>query len=284
MGVRVFWALTATLALLAFAACGNDSDDKQELTAVAEPAATPIPEPPAALTEIPPDAATGSTADAMALGPECLPDGAVTDPAVIIACSKAATLLQERFSFSGAFSFFGAIPIEGAQGGEGDTELSGVVVLPDRISLDITLRPDGQEINTSVILIGDDYYARLPDTDLWIKGSPDGEGSLGQVEMLSQLFLAQDIPTALQEVITLDDGRKAYMLFSKGMENADGVMTGDVTRVVTVDDFLTHEVRVAAQGLDGQTRDVVTVTFADYGASPDIEAPAGAMEIPAGAG
>ena len=282
MRLGFFLALAAMLGLLAFTACGGDSDDVQELTAVAEPAATPVPEPPAVPTEIP-VAATGSTADVMALGPECLPDGAVTDPAVIIACSRAATLLQERFSFSGAFSFFGAIPIEGAQGGEGDTELSGVVVLPDRISLDITLRPDGQEINTAVILIGDDYYARFPDTDLWIKGAPDGEASLGQVEMLSQLFLAQEVPTALQEVVTLDDGRKAYVLFSVGVAE-DETLSGDVTRIVTVDDFLTQEVRVAAPGLDGQTRDVVTVTFTDYGEAPDVEAPAGAIEIPAGAG
>ena len=106
--------------------------------------------------------------------------------------------------------------------------------------------------------------------------------------MAGMLYLPQDIPTSLEEVIELDDGGKAYVLVS---EQADfggeaamlGLSDGGLTRVVGADDFLTKEVRVAIEGPDGQSRDLFSIRYHGFGDELSIEPPESFVELPPGA-
>ena len=53
-----------------------------------------------------------------------------------------------------------------------------------------------------------------------------------------------------------------------------------VTRAVGVADFLTREVRVAAEGLDGETRDFITINYHGYNEGAEIEPHADYLPLP----
>ena len=53
-----------------------------------------------------------------------------------------------------------------------------------------------------------------------------------------------------------------------------------VTTVVGVADFLTREVRVAVGGLDGESRDFITISYHGYNEAAEIEPPADYLPLP----
>ena len=290
MSKRILLAFVIVLTLAAFVACGGDEEtiaqpDAAEVTAPAvEPAAA------VAMTTEPDmsDSTDVVMAGGMALADDCVAGGGLTEADAIIACNLQAMQRFTSFSFDGEFDLFAAFPIEGAPAMAPAVQLSGAVVLPDKSSFTLRLGPEGEAVETTGILIGGDFYGQDPETQQWYKGVPGDEQSLSPLQMAGMLYLPQDIPTSLEEVIELDDGGKAYVLVSEQADSGGeaamlGLSDGGLTRVVGADDFLTKEVRVAIEGPDGQSRDLFSIRYHGFGDELSIEPPESFVELPPGA-
>ena len=291
MSKRILLAFVIVLTLAAFVACGGDEEtiaqpDAVEVTAPAvEPAAAD------AMTTEPDmsDSTDAVMAGGMALADDCVAGGGLTDADAIIACNLEAMQRYTSYSFEGEFDLFAAFPIEGAPAMAPLMQLSGAVVQPDKTSFTLKLGPEGETVETKGILIGGDFYGQDPESQLWFKGTPpEGGQSLAPLQLAGMMYLPQDIPTSLEEVIDLDDGGKGYVLVSEqaglGGEAAMlGLSDGGLTRVVGADDFLTREIRVAIEGPDGQSRDLFTIRYHGFGDELSIEAPESFVDLPPGA-
>ena len=291
MSKRILLAFVIVLTLAAFVACGGDEEtiaqpDAAEVTAPAvEPAAAD------AMTTEPDmsDSTDAVMAGGMALADDCVAGGGLTDADAIIACNLEAMQRYTSYSFEGEFDLFAAFPIEGAPAMAPLMQLSGAVVQPDKTSFTLKLGPEGETVETKGILIGGDFYGQDPESQQWFKGTPpEGDQSLAPLQLTGMLYLPQDIPTSLEEVIDLDDGGKGYVLVSEqaglGGEAAMlGLSDGGLTRVVGADDFLTREIRVALEGPDGQSRDLFTIRYHGFGDELSIEAPESFVDLPPGA-
>ena len=292
MSKRILLAFVIVLTLAAFVACGGDEETvEQPVVAMTELA--PAVEPTGA------DAMTTETdmssspdvvmAGDMALADDCVAGGGLTDADAIIACNLQAMQRFTSFSFDGEFDLFAAFPIEGAPAMAPLMQLSGMVVQPDRTSFTLKLGPEGETVETKGILIGGDFYGQDPESQLWFKGTPpEGDQSLAPLQLAGMMYLPQDIPTSLEEVIELDDGGKAYLLVSEQADSGSeaamlGLSDGGLTRVVGADDFLTREIRVAVEGPDGQSRDLFSIRYHGFGDELSIEPPESFVELPPGA-
>ncbi len=282
MSRRVFLTIVVGLALaaFAFAACGSEDEGQvTEPVPVIEPTRAPEP---AAVSEPEPTVVMSGGLD---LSAECLGGGALTDVNAVISCNRQAMDGFTSFSFDGSFDLMAAFPVPGAPPGGASIKLNGGMVKPDKTSFTLTLGPEGQTIETSGILIGDDFYTQDPASRLWFKAVSQDEQSLAPLQLVSMLFLPQDVPTTLDGVIDLDDGGKAYVLLSDQADLGEeaamfGLDESGITRLVGVDDFLTKEVRVTIRGTDGETRDLFSVRYHGFGEDLSIEAPESFVELP----
>ena len=291
MSKRILLAFVIVLTLAAFVACGGDEETVEQ--PVAAEVKAPAVEPAAAdaMTTEPDmsDSTDAVMAGGMALADDCVAGGGLTDADAIIACNLQAMERHTSYSFEGEFDLFAAFPIEGAPAMAPLMQLSGAVVQPGRTSFTLKLGPEGETVETKGILIGGDFYGQDPESQQWFKGTPpEGDQSLAPLQLAGMLYLPQDIPTSLEEVIDLDDGGKGYVLVSEqaglGGEAAMlGLSDGGLTRVVGADDFLTREIRVAIEGPDGQSRDLFTIRYHGFGDELSIEAPESFVDLPPGA-
>ena len=259
------------LAFAAFAACGDDSDTTAQPSVVTEPAPAVEPAPSTASS----DTAVTSTDPTTSIDPgvtvsggitladDCTAGGTLDDAATVIACNTQAMQQYESFSFELTFNLLAVFPMEGAPegAGEGLMRLSGGVLLPDKLQYTVSLGPAGQTIDINGVTIGADTYFQDPESMQWLKGTPPDDALLSVTPMVGLLYLANDAPTTLGEMVTLEDGTKVYVLVTEppaeqsgGMGGMDLLSAGNLTRVVGADDFLTREVRVSAVGLGGRGR------------------------------
>ena len=105
------------------------------------------------------------------------------------------------------------------------------------------------------------------------------------VQMVGMMYLPNESGATLKETIELNDGTKAYLLDSipGGLQSGlggFGFPGGNITRVVGADDFLTKEVRVGIEGLDGEMSDIVTIRYFNFHEPIAIEPPDEFVEIP----
>ena len=291
---RGIWlVLAVALTLVALVACGDDdSDAAEQPTAAAEtaPAAAPTmaPEPTAAPTATPEPSAPAR------LAAECLPGGALEDAATISSCAEQALQQVMGFSFEGEFNllavFAGFVP-EGEAlpaGPEGLIRLSGAIVRPDRLKVEISFGPEGEAIQVAAVVIGEDTYFRDPGTNFWFKGTPPDSDFLSTVQMVGMLQLPRDSGGTLEESVELDDGTTGYVLSydqsgqQGGMEGM-GLPGGNLVLVVGADDFLTREVRVTLEDAGGDAPDIITISYHGYDTPAEIEPPAQYLPLPEGA-
>ena len=279
--ILLILAVALALAAFAFAACGDEADEVEPTAP--EPATEPAPATdPAPVVDAMTDA---SMAGGMTLSAECTAGGTLEQAEVVLACNREAMEAYESFSFDGEFDLFAAFPIEGAAAAAPAMRINGVIALPDRTSFSLTLGPEGQTIETSGIIIGEDFFTQDPATKLWFKGAPQDDQTLAPLQQVGLLYLPQDVPTTLEEVIELDDGSKAYVLVSEGEDLGEdaamlGLSTGGLTRIVGADDFQTKEVRVAIEGPDGESRDLFVIRYHGFGEELSVKAPDNFVELP----
>ena len=211
-----------------------------------------------------------------------MPGGMLDDAATVSSCSTQAMQLVESFSFDGEFNLLALFPVEGASAEEGSIRLSGVFILPDRLRFKVSLGPDGEMIEMNGVIIGDDAYIQDPESDQWFKGTPPEDDFLAVVQIVGLLHLPNDANAALNESIDLDDGTKGYVLVSDqaGQGSGMGGLGGNLTRIVDINDFLTRQIRVAAEGLDDETRDIITISYHGYNEAFEIEPPADYVTLP----
>ena len=296
-----FLVIAIALACAVLAACGDDSPATQRpavtepvatvipistATAVPTPAPTPTPTvtptpPPTATAPATPTPETGAPAGLLA---DCLPGGALDDAATVASCNAQAMQQIEGFSFEGDFDLLALFPVEGAGTGESFIRLSGSTIPPDRLRFKISLGPEGEMIDVNGVVIGDDTYVKDVESDVWFKGTPPETDFLTVVQVVGFLHLPNDANAALEESIDLGDGSSGYVLVSDqtGVEGGMGGpgTGGSLTRIVGVNDFLTREVRVAAEGLDGETRDIITINYVGYNEPIEIEPPTQWFNLP----
>ncbi len=295
--------IAIVLASAAFVACGDDSVTTEQPPKVTEPAPTAVPTytPTVTSAQAPtatptPTPAPAPTATAQAddtskmqgeadLPSDCVPGGMIDDAATVSSCNAQALQQIESFSFDGKFNLLALFPMEGAGTGEGSIRISGAIVLPDMLRFKISFDPDGEMIEMSGVIIGDDTYIQDPESDQWYKGSPPDSDFLAVVQIVGLLHLPNDANPALNESIDLDDGTKGYVLFSDQSGQGSGMgglgfPGGNLARVVGVNDFLTREIRVAVESLDDETRDIITISYHGYNETLEVEPPADYVNIP----
>ena len=234
--LRVLFAIAALLALAALAACANESDENQEPAAVTEPA--PATTDSGASTDTSADSMTDMDSDSMAkavegLAADCLSGGGLTDAATVVSCNAEAMLAAGGFSFDGSVNLLAVFPFPvdppadaqaGMQGLESLVGFSGDIDAGQESSrFTVSIGPEGEKIETSTLLIGNQVYFQDPGTKLWFKGAPPEDELFSIVHMVGMLSSAQDIPTELTETVDLDDGAKGYVLVSEptGPEGMD---------------------------------------------------------------
>ena len=280
------------LASAALVACGN-GDEPTATPTVASVVATATPTPTATPTATPTPTSTPMPTPTATAAPEvegdtdplmaCLPGGMLDDAATVSSCNAQAMLQVQSFSFDGEINLLAIFGVEGT--GEGLIRVSGTIVLPDRFSFTVSLNDEGQMVEMSGLVIGQDGYFQDPESNLWFKGTPPDAEFLGLVQQVGLLHLPTDIGATLTESIDLDDGTRGYVLLSEqtgqetGMEEL-GFPGGTLIRVVGADDFLTREVRVTVVGFDEEMRDIITIRYLGYNETHEIEPPAEYMEVP----
>ena len=256
-----------------------------------DPAAPETPEPPRPATAVPPpDPAPSSSADVEStvespLSPDCPPDGTLTDAGAVASCSVLAMQQVASFSFSGEIDLLAFFAGEAAVAADASMRLSGTVVQPDRLRFTVALGPDEERIAIHGVTVGNDTYVQDPESGQWFKGTPPDSDVLAALQVVGLLLVPNDPGASLRGPVDLDDGSRAYVLVSDepGQESGTELPLGSggrVTRTVGVSDFLTTGVRVAAQGLDGETRDFLTISYQGYDETFAIEPPAEYLPLP----
>ena len=292
-----FLAMVIVLAFAAFAACGDDPVTTEQPSAVTKPAPTvePAPSTASSATAVTsPDPTTSvdpgvTVSSGITLADGCTAGGTLGDATTVIACNTQAMQQYESFSFDATFNLLAVFSVEGAPegAGEGLIRLSGGVLPPDKLQYTVSLGPAGQTIDTNGVTIGADTYFQDPTSMQWAKGAPPDDALLSVMQMVGLLYLPDDVPTTLGETVTLDDETKGYVLVTEppaeqsgGMDGMDLLSAGNLTRVVSADDFLTREVRISVVGLGGEAGDVVTIRYHGFGEPLSIEPPENYVELP----
>ena len=284
MRERILLVLAVALALaaLAFVACGDEGEEVEP----AQPAVESTPTMDMAATGDGMDPASDVVvAGGMTLAAECVAGGNLPTAEAVISCNREAMEAFVSFTFDAEFDLFAAFPIEGAAGAVPAMRLHGIFVRPDRTSFLLTLGPEGEAIETSGIIIGEDFFTQDPATKLWFKGVMQDEQSLAPLQQVGILYMPQNVPTLLKGVVELDDGTKAYVLVSEGDDLGEdaamlGLSAGNLTRIVGVDDFQTKEVRATIEGPDGELRNLFVIRYHGFGKDLSVEPPDNFVELP----
>ena len=218
---------------------------------------------------------------------ECAPGGMLDDVATVSACNTQAMQQVKSLSFEGEFNLLAIFPVEGtgAPPGQGVMRLSGAAVLPEeKFRFKVSMSPEGQEIEINGIIVAGDTYMQDLESKLWVKGgAPDD--SLQIIQLVGLIHQPGDVEGTLKESVDLADGTKGYVI-AYGPMNPEGGMEGfefpgsTLVKVVGADDFLTREVRVGVEGLDGETRDIITISYRGYNEPYEIEPPAEYITLP----
>ena len=191
------------------------------------------------------------------------------------------------FSFEGVINLLALFPLGEAEGdiSEAAMQLSGAMVLPDRISYRIDIGPEEEIASITGVQIGMDVYVQDPDSGLWFKGAPADSDSLGALQLVGMFMTPIDPGISLDGIANLDDGTSVYRLVSSqpalGSEALFFSGTGTSMMVlVGTADFLTRQVRISAQTADGEARDFIAISYHGYNEASEIEAPASFLELP----
>ena len=243
--------------------------------------AAPTEAPIAVPTEAPVSGGSGE------LPAECAPGGMIDDVAVVSTCNTQAMQQVKSLSFEGEFNLMAVFPVEGAGAppGQGVMRLSGAAVLPEeKFRFSISMSPEGREIEINGVIVGGDAYMQDPESKLWVKGgTPDD--SLQVIQMVGLIHQPGDVEGTLKESVDLADGTKGYviayspMILETGMEGF-GFPGSALSKVVGADDFSTKEVRVGIEGPDGETRDIITISYSGYNEPYEIVPPAEYITLP----
>ncbi len=289
----VYLAAAIFLATVFLAACGGDpqatsTPEPPPPTSTAQPTATPTAVP----TSVPtPNPAASISPDAEvsgqgALSVECPLDGTLDSAVAISSCSALAVQQVNSFSFNAEIDLLALFPVEETGGDQGSIQLSGSMVQPDRLRFQINLGTGAEMTEINGVIVGNDTYVQDPESHLWFKGAPPDDDFLASIQMVGMLMLPTDPAISLNGTIDLDDGSIAYLIVSdqpaqQGSGAGFPLGSGStVTRVVGVADFLIREVRVAAEGLDGEARDFITISYHGYNETAEIEPPADYLPLP----
>ena len=266
-----------------------------EPTVMPEPTATPIPTPEPTVaptaTALPTPTPTAVPEPASAVGgdmnlsDDCLPGGVVDNAATILLCGRQAIQQVESFAFEGEIDLLALFPVDEGGPGEGAMRLSGAIVAPDKLRFKVSMEVDGEKIEITALMVGQDAYVQDPESGEWFEGVPQDADFLGSIQMVGMFQIPNDPNAELKETVELEDGTKGYSIVSDQTAPGGGITSlglpgGILTWIVGVDDFLTREVKVSIEGLGDEPLDFVSINYSGYNEEFEIEPPAEYTALP----
>ncbi len=218
---------------------------------------------------------------------ECVPGGMLDNVTTVSTCNTQAMQQVKSLSFEGEFNLMAVFPVEGAGAPpeQGVMRLSGAAVFPEeKFRFSISMSPEGREIEMNGVIVGEDAYMQDPESKLWVKGgTPDD--SLQVTQLVGLIHQPGDVEGTLKESVDLADGTKGYviaygpMILETGMEGF-GFPGSALVKVVGADDFSTKEVKVGIEDPDGETRNIITMSYQGYNEPYEIGPPAEYITLP----
>ena len=216
---------------------------------------------------------------------ECLNDGSLTDPELIIACSEEAMrdvqsiVVKIRVDLGAMFMVVGA-PDSAEPPPVMEMEIARV--LPDDIS-GVLKNPDGQEIR--VIMTGGDGYVNDPKSGDWVK-LDEIPAEISEMFLMASAFEGQFLDTGSEpvewdEVSLSEDGAK-YMLSFRLSDAEAAAMFGPAPEFrVTLDvaTFLHDSMNMVTVDADGVEHKILEIEYSQHNELSEIEAPAEYVEV-----
>jgi len=160
-----------------------------------------------------PDTSTASDDTAVELAPECLTDGTLTDPKLVVSCSNAAmsalNSVKVDIEFNIGALFASLIP----QGKEPPgIRMQVIRVFPDEFSMTME-GPDDEMVQ--FIVTGGALYANDGSTDQWVKISLSADEMaemLVSLEMVEQQLQNLDDPSIVWKGVELSEDNSEYIV------------------------------------------------------------------------
>ena len=182
MKARVFIAIVALLAVFALAACGNDSEGEQ----VAQPVPGPMVDAPAPAADS--GSASTDSPDMVAavdgLAADCLPGGGLTDVATVVSCNTEAMQAAGGFSFDGSVNLLAVFPFPVDPPADAQADMQALENLiafsgdidsgQESIRFTVSLGPEGEKIEVTTLLIGNDVFSQDPRDQAVVQGRAAG--------------------------------------------------------------------------------------------------------------
>lgn len=246
----------------------------------AAPAPTSTPEP----TSVPAD--TGKVETMAELPPECIADGTLDDPVLILRCGGEAIQQLESVVVNATIDF-GAMFAGLAPPGEDPMpamEMELKRVFPDDVDASFTT-PDGEEVR--MIFLDGAAYVNDPMSNSWAK-FPDVTDEMSEMFLTISTF-EQQTQEAISgnvewnEVMLSDDGAK-YLVSYKPDVGDQGAMFGPALPEfrVTLDamSFLYESISLVPVDDDGTDRKIVDIQYSRHNEPLMIEPPTDYIEAP----
>ena len=246
------------------------------------PTASPVPTPEP--TSVPAD--TGKVETAADLPPECVTDGTLDDPVLILKCGGEAIQQLESVVVNATIDF-GAMFAGLAPPGDDPVpvmEMELKRIFPDDVDASFTT-PDGEEVR--MIFLDGAAYVNDPMSNSWAKFSD-------VTDEMSEMFLTisgfeQQVEEATSgnvewnEVMLSDDGSK-YLVSYKPDVGDQGAMFGPALPEfrVTLDamSFLYESISLVPADDDGTDRKIVDIQYSHHNEPLMIEPPTEYIEVP----
>ena len=202
-----------TLAPVSTAQTTATATPKPQNTATPTPTISPTPVPDSENGDGEPDTSTASDDTAVELSPECLTDGTLTDPKLVVSCSNIAMSalngVKVDIEFNIGALFASMIP----QGEEPPgIRMQVIRVSPDEFSMTME-GPNGEMLQ--FIVTGGAFYANDSSSDQWIKISLSADEMaemLMSLEMVERQLQNLDDPSIVWKGVELSEDNSEYIV------------------------------------------------------------------------
>ena len=268
----------------------------------AVPTAEPTPLPTATMTSLPSPSPTAvsevedkdevdetATADAtedeeamsQELPPECLTDGSLTDPKLILSCSNAAMNELQSVRVELEFNLGALLPAElPPDAAVPSVQMQIDRVFPDRFSI-VMVGPGGETVR--LILIEGETYVKDGTTDQWFKvpqSQDEFSAMLLSLNMVEQQVEELENPDIVWNDVNLDSDGTGYVVSYLAPVEQMGMQAPpmEIHLVVDTGTFLQQSVALLIPTPDGDTIEVADFLYSDHNEPFAIAAPENYIE------
>ena len=259
-------------------------------TATPKPQNTATPDPTSSPTQVPdsengdgePDISTASNDASVELAPECLTDGTLTDPKLVVSCSNTAMSalngVKVDIEFNIGALFAGLIP----QGEEPPgIRMQVIRVSPDEFSMTME-GPNGEMLQ--FIVTGGAFYANDGSTDQWVKTSLSADEMaemLMSLEMVEHQLQNLDDPSIVWKSVELSEDSSEYIVSYEATPEQFGAQAPplEVRLVLSASSFLHRSVSLLIpDNEEGTAHQLAELRYSGHNEPLEITAPENYIE------